>query len=75
MYCIETSGEHIDLHIDRLTLNPLSISKRTFFFLFYLSNRDQMCILTFELFPVDSNGQILWHADARYRVPDPFPRK
>ena len=34
-----------------------------------------MCILTFEMLPVDSNGQILWHADARYPVPSPFPRK
>ena len=34
-----------------------------------------MCILTFELSPVDSNGQILWYADTRYRVPASLPRK
>ena len=44
-------------------------------FLSYPSNRDPMCILTFELLRVDSNSQILWHADARYRVPAFFPTK
>ena len=68
-----TSGGHIDLDIYRLTLNPLSIGKKKIFF-FYLSNRDQMCILTFEPLPVESNGQILCQADARHCIPTHFQR-
>ena len=66
-----TSGSHIDLDIDHLTLNPLSIGKKNFSFIFQTETK---CILTFEPLPVESNGQILCHADARHCITIHFKR-
>ena len=55
-------------YIDRLTLNLLKHRQEIFFF--YLSFKPRPN--AFEPLPVERNGQISCHADARHRIPAHF---